>query len=252
MNEIIVTILFFVAGITLGSFFNVVGLRLPQGETFTTDRSVCPACKKQLSWFELIPVLSYLVQRGRCRKCYKNISVIYPLIEGATGMLFAFSYQEIGLNLELIIVLFFVSMLMILFVSDITYMVIPNKVLLFFLPIFILLRYIKPLDPWWSSILGAVTGFVIIALVIVLSRGGMGAGDMKLFGVIGIVLGFSKVLFTFLFACMVGAIIGVGLLLLEKIERKQPIPFGPYIIFAAFVSYFYGDAIITWYMQMFS
>ncbi|MGM8213591.1 prepilin peptidase [Virgibacillus sp. W0430] len=251
MNEIIFCIVFFIFGITLGSFYNVVGLRVPLGETIGNDRSACPNCNHPLSWFELIPVAAYFMLRGQCRACRKRISIIYPAIELSTGLLFAFSFYKIGYELELLVALFFISLLMIIFVSDLTYMVIPNKILLFFLPIFILLRYVQPLDPWWSSIVGAAAGFAIIAFIIFVSRGGMGAGDMKLFGVIGIVLGIGNVLLTFLLACMLGAIIGVMLLLLEKIERKQPIPFGPYIILAALISYFYGDRIVSWYLQMF-
>jgi len=249
MNIFYISI-FFLFGSVFGSFFNVVGLRVPKKLPFHSDRSYCPTCKQQLNWYELIPVLSYIIQRGKCRSCQKQISFLYPLIEGATGLLFVYSYLKLGLNLELVTSLLLVSMLMILFVSDITYMLIPDKVLLFFLPIFILLRIISPLHPWYDAIIGAVVGFFLIALIILLSKGGMGAGDMKLFGVLGIVLGWKNILLTFFIAAFLGAIIGGVLMLLNKVGKRQPIPFGPYIVIGSLISYFYGEQIVTFYLSL--
>ncbi|MFD1851891.1 prepilin peptidase [Oceanobacillus bengalensis] len=248
--EIFFIIFFFIVGIVFGSFYNVVGLRSPKNETFVNDRSYCPNCKHQLAWYELIPVLSFVIQGGKCRHCKAKISYIYPMVEVFTGILFAFSYVKIGMEVELITALLLVSMLMIIFVSDITYMLIQNKILLFFLPFFIIMRILNPLEPWWSPILGAVVGIGIIALIIIVSRGGMGAGDMKLFGVLGIVLGTEKVLLAFFLSCLVGAIIGMLLMAFKVIGRKQPVPFGPYIIFAALITYFYGENLIDWYFNL--
>ncbi|OZU89726.1 prepilin peptidase [Virgibacillus indicus] len=248
MNTIL-TLLFFLLGLIFGSFFNVVGLRLPKNIPFANDRSICPHCKQQLAWYENIPLVSFVIQTGKCRHCSEKVSYIYPAIELFTGILFALSYSKIGINLELITALLLVSMLMIILVSDIKYMLIPNKVLLFFLPLFIITRIIQPLNPWWSSILGAITGFVLLAIIILVSRGGMGAGDMKLFGVLGIVLGIDKVLLAFFLSCMIGAIIGMLLLLFKIIDRKQPVPFGPYIVLATIITYFYGDTLINWYFN---
>lgn len=248
--DITLMLFMFLLGLIFGSFFNVVGLRVPKGIPFSSDRSFCPSCKKQLVWYELIPVLSFIVQQRRCRKCKQTISFIYPMVELSTGLLFAFSYYKIGLTIELITVLLFVSMLMIILVSDINYMIIPNKVLLFFCPLFIGMRLIEPLDPWWSAFAGGLVAFLLVAIIILASRGGMGAGDMKLFGVLGLVLGIGKVLLTFFLACLLGAVIGMGLLSLKIIKRKQPIPFGPYIIVAAIISYFYGEGFMTWYMNL--
>ncbi|TFJ93888.1 prepilin peptidase [Lentibacillus salicampi] len=242
-------LLFFLLGLIFGSFFNVVGLRAPLKQPFVNDRSICPQCNHQLKWYELIPILSYIFQRGRCRHCHKKISYLYPLIELLTGLLFAFSYIKVGLNAEMMTALLFVSMLVIIFVSDMAYMLIPNNILLFFLPLFIVMRIIHPLDPWWSSIMGALAGGMIIALVILVSRGGMGAGDMKLFGLLGIILGFEKTLLTLFLSCMIGAVLGLVLLLLKVINRKQPVPFGPYIVVAAMTAYFFGDAVLSWYFN---
>lgn len=242
--------MFFLFGIIFGSFFNVVGLRVPKKLPFHNDRSFCPSCKQQLSWYELIPIISYLLQQGKCRNCDTHISLIYPIVEAFTGFLFAFSFMKIGFEVELVTALFFVSMLMIIFVSDITYMLIPNKILLFFLPFFILMRFLSPLTPWYDAIIGAIVGFGLIALIIIVSQGGMGAGDMKLFGVIGIVLGWKNVLLAFFIAAFLGAFIGGILMLVNKVKKKQPIPFGPYIVIGALISYFYGEQILTFYLSL--
>lgn len=249
--DIIFAVLFFVFGLIFGSFFNVVGLRVPKNQTFSNDRSLCPQCRHMLSWYELIPVLSYVLQQGKCTHCRGRISPVYPVIELTTGFLFVFSYAMIGLQLELITALLLVSMLVIILVSDIKYMLIPNKVLLFFLPLFIIMRIVQPLDPWWAAFAGGLIGFTIIAVIILVSRGGMGAGDMKLFGVLGVVLGIEKVLLAFFLSCIIGALIGVLLLLFKIIDRRQQVPFGPYIVVAALLTYFYGDSLLNWYFTFF-
>lgn len=249
MNEVSFVI-FFIFGLIFGSFFNVVGIRVPRKELFIHERSKCPACKHTLHWSELIPIVSFILQKGKCKHCSERISNIYPLIEGITGLLFAISYIKFGLNWELLIALIFISMLMIVTVSDIRYMVIPNRILFFYVPIFIFLRIVHPLHPWWSFIIGGIVGYVVVAIIILISKGGMGAGDMKLLAVSGIVLGVKNVLLAFFIASLTGAVIGGFLLLLKKIEKKQPIPFGPYIVIGVVVAYFYGDSIIGWYAQM--
>lgn len=192
-----------------------------------------------------------MIQLAKCLHCKKRISFIYPTIELLTGILFAYSYATIGMQLEFITSLLLTSILMIILVTDITYMLIPNKILIFFYPFFIIMRIVQPLDPWWSAPLGSIVGFLLIMAIIFISRGGIGAGDMKLFGVLGIVLGLEKVLLTFFLSCIIGSFIGFMLLAFKLITRKQAVPFGPYIIAATFFSYFYGDQITSWYYSLF-
>ncbi|MYL60831.1 prepilin peptidase, partial [Virgibacillus halodenitrificans] len=120
--QLAIILSFFLFGLIFGSFFNVVGLRLPKQIPFANDRSICPQCKKQLSWYENIPLVSFIIQGGKCRHCQQPISFIYPITEVVTGIGFAVSYAVFGWQIELAIALLFVSMLMILFVTDITYM----------------------------------------------------------------------------------------------------------------------------------
>lgn len=240
---------FLLMGLIFGSFFNVVGLRLPKNIPFANNRSMCLNCKHQLTWYENIPLISYAIQGAKCRHCKANISYIYPLIELLTGALFALSYAEIGLHLELVTALLLMSMLIIILVTDLKFMLIPNKVLLFFFPLLLVMRVIVPLDPWWSAAAGCLIGTLVIAVIILISRGGMGGGDMKLFGVIGLVLGVKAVLLAFFLSCMIGAVIGITLLSLKIIDRKQPVPFGPYIVVGTIITYFYGGFLIDWYFN---
>lgn len=245
------TVLAFIFGLVFGSFFNVVGLRVPKKESIAYPPSHCTSCNRQLTALDLVPVLSYVVLRGKCRTCGTHVSPIYPIMELATGILFAFAYSQQGFSLAFVVSLLFISMLVIITVSDIAYMLIPNKVLLFFLPLLVVGRILVPLTPWWDSLLGAAVGFCLLYLAALLSRGGMGGGDIKLFFVLGIVLGTLKTLLTLAFASAIGLVIGIVVLRITKKGRKTPVPFGPSIALAALISYFYGETIITWYLQLF-
>lgn len=243
--------LFFSLGTIFGSFFNVVGLRLPQKIPFSNERSYCPHCQKQLQWYELIPIASYVLQHGYCKNCYQRISLLYPFIECSTGMLFMLSYWKMDFNFELIIALLLISLLMIVLVTDMIYLVIPDQILLFFLFLMSVISIFNPLFLWKDGLIGAIVGFCLIALIIVLSKGGMGGGDMKLFGVLGFVLGWEKALLTLFLASCSGAVIGGILLGVKRMKRNQPISFGPFIVLATLMSYFYGDQIISMYLAFF-
>ncbi|WP_108308244.1 prepilin peptidase [Metalysinibacillus jejuensis] len=244
------TVVVFIFGIVFGSFFNVVGLRVPKKQSIAYPPSHCPSCERQLTAIDLLPVLSYVLLRGKCRTCKAKVSPIYPLMELLTGILFALAYVHFGLTAEFFVALLFISMLVCITVSDIAYMLIPNKILLFFLPLLVVGRIFSPLTPWWDSLLGAVVGFGMLYIVALLSRGGMGGGDIKLFFVIGIVLGTVKTLLTLAFASAIGLVIGIIVLRMTKKGRKTPVPFGPSIALAAIILYFYGEHIITWYWHL--
>ena len=238
-------------GLLFGSFFNVVGLRFPAGQSIVRPRSACPKCDHTLTARELIPVLSYMMQRGKCRVCRTGISPLYPLTELATALLFLYAYLSFGLTAEFFIGILFISLLLIITVSDLAYMIIPDKILLFFAALFIIGRVFWPLSPWWDSLLGAAVGFFLLLLIAILSKGGMGGGDIKLFAVIGFVIGMKAVLLTFFLSCAFGAFIGLFLLFFGIVKRGKPMPFGPFIAVAAISVYFYSDRIIVWYFSFF-
>lgn len=159
--------------------------------------------------------------------------------------------MHFGITVESLIALTLVSLLVIITISDLSYMLIPNKILLVFFPVLAVLRFIFPGDQaWWSYVLGAVIGGGIIVLIAVLSRGGMGMGDAKLLLVCGAVLGLTHIIVAFVLACMIGSLIGGLLLLLKITKRKQPIPFGPSLALGIMISYGYGSDMIQAYLTL--
>lgn len=246
---IIYQIYIIILSLILGSFYNVVGLRIPAGQSIVHPRSACPTCKHQLTAIELIPVFSYIFQGGKCRKCKTRISPIYASVELVTAILFTISPLLVGWSKELIVAWTLISLLMIVFVSDITYMIIPDKVLLFFAPIFIIERIFIPLDPWWDMLLGSVVGFLLLYLIAVVSKGGMGGGDIKLYAVIGLVLGWKLTLLSFFFSTIIGTMIGLVGMGLGRVKKGKPMPFGPSIVIGTLIAYFFGNDFIAWYID---
>ncbi|MEK3764359.1 prepilin peptidase [Solibacillus sp. FSL K6-4121] len=248
--EIMYTIFAGIFGLVFGSFYNVVGLRVPKKESIVTPPSHCVNCNRRLRAFELIPVLSWVFLRGKCRTCGVKVSPIYAFTELITGLLFAFATWQLGITWELAVALLFISLLVIINVSDIAYMLIPDKILLFFLPLLIVGRILSPLEPWWDSIVGAVLGFSLLLLIAIISKGGMGGGDIKLFLLIGLVLGTYNTLLTLFIASIIGTIVGIVILKVRRKGRKTPVPFGPSIALATIIVYFYGEQIIDMYLNL--
>lgn len=244
-------LLFFILGLIFGSFFNVVGLRVPKKESIVWPGSHCPACGQSLTSIELIPVISYVVQKGKCRRCQTPISPIYPLMELISGILFVFAYIQVGWTAELLFALSFISLLVIIFISDVTYMIIPDKVLIFFAGLFVVERLFIPIGSWWDALLGAAVGFGLLLFIAIVSKGGMGGGDIKLFALLGFALGTKLVLLTLFFATLIGAVFGGIGMLTRKLSKKQAIPFGPFIAIAAIIVYFFGTYMLEWYFQLF-
>ncbi len=240
-----------ILGLVFGSFYNVVGLRVPKNESIAYPPSHCTTCDRRLTALDLVPVFSYLFLRGKCRNCSSHIHWVYPLMEAITAVLFTAVFLKFGFTLELLVGLLFVSMLVIITVSDIAYMLIPDKVLLPFGVVLLIVRFIVPLDPWWDSLLGALVGFSVLLLIATLSKGGMGGGDIKLFFVIGLVLGTTGTLLTLFLASFIGAVAGIILLRIRKQGRKTPIPFGPSIALSSVLVYLWGEQFIGWYVNLF-
>lgn len=248
--QIINLLIFFIFGTIFGSFFNVVGLRVPTKTLFKQQRSYCDTCERTLTWSELIPVWSFIVQKGHCKKCKEKILPLYPIMETLTGLLFTFTYYRFGFTHSLALGLLLISLIIPITVSDIMYQKIPNKTLLFFTPLFIIYRFIYPLNPWWSSILGGLIAFGVIFLIILLSKGGIGMGDLKYYTLFGFVFGISDFFLLFLLSTLYGVVIGVIKMRREGTGRKTKLAFGPFIGLAALTVYYFGDSIIQWYLQL--
>lgn len=250
-NNIFLYVLSFILGLTLGSFFNVVGLRVPMKQSLLYPPSHCPSCQNKLAPIDLIPIVSYLFLKGKCRSCGVKIDPLYPLIELMTACVFTAAALVAGFSIELIVAWSLISLLIIIFVSDVRYMLIPDRVLIVFALIFVLQRlWIAPAIHWWQPLAGACVGFIVPFIVAVVSRGNMGGGDIKLFAVLGILLGWEGVLTAVIFSAFYGAVIGGTGLLSGKIHRGQPIPFGPFIAVGALTSYFFGDSLLNWYFHL--
>ncbi len=216
-------------------------------QSIVKPRSSCPKCKHVLSAGELVPVGSYIIQKGKCRSCKAPISPLYPLMELLTGVLFAISPLLIGWSSELLFAYALISLLVIVTVSDLAYMLIPDKILIVFAGIFlVLMLFLDSLNPI-DSLLGAIVGFALLLLIALVSKGGMGGGDIKLFAVLGLALGVKLTLLALFFSVFYGAVIGIILMAAGVVKKKQPVPFGPFIALGALTSYYFGASIVQWY-----
>ncbi|SDS78346.1 leader peptidase (prepilin peptidase) / N-methyltransferase [Paenibacillaceae bacterium GAS479] len=248
----LISLYLFALGLACGSFFNVVGLRVPAGQSIMVPPSACPHCGHRLRARELVPVLSYALSRGRCRSCAANVSPLYPAGELATALLFVGAYLRFGLTIQGLIGLLLVSLAVIITVADIRYMRIPNAVLLCFLPILLALRVLEPAGRSYAEyVIGAAVGGGLLLAIALLSKGGMGMGDVKLLALFGLVLGWKGVLLALMIGSLAGTAGGLLLLLLHRGGVKRPLPFGPYLSLGALIAYGYGDALIDGYLHLF-
>ncbi|WP_375535968.1 prepilin peptidase [Alteribacillus sp. HJP-4] len=238
------------AGLILGSFYNVVGMRLPAGESFIYPRSNCPKCGTALVAMELIPLFSYVLLKGKGKCCGTKLSPLYPLIEAATAGLFVGAWLLYGFSWEFLSAVLFLSLLVIITVTDIRYMRIPDKILLFFGVMLVLLRVSTDrLEPWWDMAAGTAAGFFLLLLIGVVSKGGMGGGDIKLFAIIGLFFGWELTLVAFFLSVLLGAAAGLPGLVAGKVKRGVPIPFGPFIAAGSILTLFWGRALLDWYLK---
>ncbi|MCM3733843.1 prepilin peptidase [Fictibacillus nanhaiensis] len=232
---------FFIVGAVLASFGGVVGYRLPKGMKITgVERSQCDHCQRQLKWYELFPIVSFIAAGRKCGTCKKHIPAIYTVIEVLTGALYAFSYIKYGFSVELLLVCSLLLLCAIIFVSDLLYFIISDKVLIVFFVWFLALQVVFEYRSWLDAVAGGLLGFLFLLLLAILSKGGIGGGDIKLMGVLGLVLGFQGAFITLMIASVVGLVIGVTGILLKKFTRKTEIPFGPYLALGALVTYYYS------------
>jgi leader peptidase (prepilin peptidase)/N-methyltransferase len=239
----------FLTGLCIGSFLNVVIYRLPRRESFITGRSRCPLCGHTLAWYDLLPLLSFLFLLGRCRYCRAVISPRYPLIELLTGALFALLYLSFGLTAAFVKYAFFAAFLIIVSMIDLEHYIVPDRLVTAGLAGGILLGVFSKDRGLFSVLLGAGVAAGFLLLVALLSKGGMGGGDIKLAFVTGLFLGWPLgPLGIFLGSCLAG-ITGVFLLALRLKGRKDPIPFGPFIALGSLLSLLRGNELLAWYFR---
>jgi len=249
----------FVFGLVIGSFLNCVIYRLEEGKSFLKGRSFCPKCKHILGWQDLIPVLSFIFLKGKCRYCNKKVSWQYPLVEFATGILFLLVCLNFGIwNLEPFYYLLISSLLIIIFVFDLKHYIIPDGVVYtaivasFAYNLVYSLFAIHNPQFFLQSLLAAFLAAGFFLLIVLVSKGQwMGVGDIKLAFLMGLFLGWPNILIALFSAFFIGAVVGIGLIILKKKGLKSEVPFGPFLAIGTFLALFSGGGILTWYFGLF-
>lgn len=248
---------FFVAlfGALVGSFLNVVIVRLPEeGASVVFPASHCPACKKPIAWHDNIPLVSFLLLRGRCRHCGERISWRYPLVEAAMAFLALALYQNFGLTqLYPIYFLFCAALIAIIFI-DLQHQIIPDLISLPGIIIGFALSFVNPFVSWQDAGLGIVFGggsFYLVALVYYLltKREGMGGGDIKLLAMIGAFLGWQSLPFVVFGSSLLGTVVGVGAMVKQRKGGKTVIPYGPFLAIAALLYLFFRQEILSLFVR---
>jgi leader peptidase (prepilin peptidase)/N-methyltransferase len=252
MPPVLATVIALMMGAVIGSFLNVVIVRLPKGESFVSPHSICRACGTPIRWFDNIPIASFLWLRGRCRQCGVAIAWRYPLVEGLTAALFLLTVWRIGWRIELIPAWLFVAALVAIAAIDLEHQIIPDAITLPGIVVGFLFSFIAASLPWLDSLLGVLAGGGIPFVVIVVSRGGMGGGDMKLGAMLGAFLGYKLALVAIFSGVVLGGLVA-GILLAKGLRaRKDPIPFGPFLAGGGVVALLFGEGLIRWYFAAFT
>jgi leader peptidase (prepilin peptidase) / N-methyltransferase len=239
-------------GLVLGSFLNVCIYRLPRQLSPVRPRSGCPKCGHVLASYENIPVISYLVLRGRCRSCHTPISPMYPIIESTTGAMLLAAYLWYGPSPLLLVRLLFGCAMLVLFVIDLQHQILPNVITLPGIVAGLLLSGVAG-PGWLASLLGVLVGGGSLYLIAeiyyrVRHEEGLGMGDVKMLGMIGAFLGWKLVLVTLVLSSVAGSIVGAGILITRKESLKYALPFGTFLAVGAMVAAVAGQPLLDWYL----
>lgn len=244
-----------VFGMVIGSFLNVCICRMPKDESIVSPPSHCPHCNYQIRWYDNIPVISYLLLRGKCRGCGVHISLQYPLVELLNGILALLLFLRFGPTLAFAALFVFCSALVVITFIDIEHQIIPDEISLSGIVIGFILSFFLQGHGWLNSILGILLGggsllLVAYAYQLLTGKEGMGGGDIKLLAMMGAFLGWKSIPFIILASSLVGSVVGISMMLLQKKDSKLAIPFGPYLAFGAILYIFYGRPLIIWYLKL--
>jgi len=271
----------FIFGLVVGSFLNVVILRLGTKKSALKGRSFCPHCKHTLAWYDLIPVLSFVLLKGRCRYCAKKISWQYPLVELATGLVFLQAFVIlsvakdpsvlpqiprflVSLGMTILVVrcgllLAVCSLLIIIFVYDLKHYLIPDKIIFPAIVVAFLYQISLRLTAYGQRLtlttfypllaaFGAATFFLL--LVLITHGKGMGVGDVKLAFLMGLFLSWPQIATALFIAFLSGGLVGLVLILTHKKKLKSMVPFGPFLVSGTIIALFWGEKIVSWYWKI--
>jgi len=248
----VASVLFFVFGLLVGSFLNVCIYRLPRRESLNWPGSHCTSCDRPLSWYENIPLVSWLVLRGRCRTCHTPISPAYPITEALTGLVFLAAFDLYALTPLLAVRLLFACAMIVLFVIDLQHRILPNVITVPGVVVgFAASLWLPP--GWLSSSLGLLLGggsLFLIGEVYYRTRGveGMGMGDVKMLAMIGAFLGWPLMVLTLILASFSGAVFGVAMIASGRGGAQAALPFGTFLAVGALVAAVTGQPIVDWYL----
>ncbi|MFB0920584.1 MAG: prepilin peptidase [Oscillospiraceae bacterium] len=245
---VLMYILVFLFGITVGSFLNVCILRIPKGESIITGPSHCTSCGKRLKWYENIPLISFLALRGRCSGCKARISAQYPLVEALNGALWLLSFHVLGFTALAAVAGLLASALIVVSFIDARTREIPSGTTVFILALGVLATLLD-LQNALTHLIGFLAMSLPLYLIFAVTKGrGIGGGDIKLMAGCGLLLGWKLIVLGFFFGCIAGTLIHLTLMALKKADRT--LSFGPYLSVGIFAALIWGEPLIKWYLNM--
>ena len=241
-------------GAIVGSFLNVCIYRLPLGSSIVWPSSACPHCKRELSWYENIPVASFLALRARCRTCKAPISMRYPFVEALTSVLFVLAWWYYGPGAMLASRLVFGCALIVLFAIDLEHHLLPNAITLPGIVVGFAFSFFTELG-WMASLIGLAAGGGVLYLIAIVyywvrHEEGLGMGDPKMLAMIGAFLGWKLTLVTLMLASLTGTVVGLGMMAAGRGSLKYALPFGCFLAVGAAASGTVGPAILHWYLGL--
>jgi leader peptidase (prepilin peptidase)/N-methyltransferase len=253
MNQWVISLFAFVFGAVVGSFLNVCIYRLPRSESIVFPASHCPGCGRVIRPYDNVPILSYLVLRGRCRTCGTRISPQYPVVELTNALLTMFLFLKFGFSLTFLFLFIFCSALVVITFIDLEHRIIPDVISLPGIVVGFISSFFLNWLSWQNSLIGIIAGggsLFLVAFIyqIITKKEGMGGGDIKLLAMMGAFLGWMAVPFIIFTSSLVGSVVGISLMLVQKKDSKLAIPFGPFLAFGAILYVFYGRRLIHWYL----
>lgn len=244
----------FFLGTLIGSFMNVVVLRLPEGKDVVFDRSGCPKCNNQISWYDNIPIFSFIFLKAKCRKCHTSISFQYPLFEiwhGLIALIIFYDFERMGhIDLYISLCMFFIAAIFSAHILiDIKHQLLLDSLNIALIPFVVALVWLN--GGWQDSLIGSSVGFffpLLVTWIFYLVRGkiGLGGGDIKLYGVLGALFGLKGVVLNIFSSCILGSVITISLIILKKTNPDQYIPFGPYILAVALTQLLFPEYFAQW------
>lgn len=243
----------FVLGTVIGSFLNVCIHRIPKGQSIITPPSHCPACNQPVRFFDNIPLISYLILRGKCRYCGYHIPLRYPVVEFLSGSLSLTLFLKFGLSAHFLIYTIFVWSLLVITFIDLDTLTIPDVITLPGIVLGFFASFLLPQIAYWQSILGILLGGGSLYLMAFFyytftKREGMGGGDIKLLAMIGAFLGYKSILFVIFFSSLIGTLVGVIVMIKQRKGRTYPIPFGPFLAIGTLLHILWGHELFQWYL----